>query len=326
MSAKTFLLNTASVLRADNFLFFSRKYFNKNSTTVLSVHRVSDEEDFFWQPLKIETFKQLIAYCVKNYQVVTFEQADKILHPRKPLLVLSFDDGYKDFIENALPVLISYNIPCNHNFVVNCAEYNEMIWTQKLNFIFNYLRNSHYEGHLPFTNQPLRFYGNKTEWMRIYLIALRELFVTQAEKRNSIISSWANELSIDIKPASMMNWEDINYSVKNGVEPGSHTVSHESLVSISSPVEIEREVMGSKKIIEEKTGKNIKIFAVPNGQFNDRVISCAKRAGYEKILIVEGLPQFNSSIKIIPRINLIEEPIKLMRLRITGFHSLFKKY
>jgi Polysaccharide deacetylase. len=48
-----------------------------------------------------------------------------------------------------------------------------------------------------------------------------------------------------------MNWEELSFLVKEGVEIGSHTLTHPFLTKIP-PAEARREIEDSKKLLEDK--------------------------------------------------------------------------
>ncbi|HOK55971.1 MAG TPA: polysaccharide deacetylase family protein [bacterium] len=77
-----------------------------------------------------------------------------------------------------------------------------------------------------------------------------------------------------------LNWKEINEMIKEGVEIGSHTLTHPHLTQISEKTAKE-EIISSKKIIEDKTGKEIKFFCYPYGEFNEKIIDFVKLAGYK---------------------------------------------
>ena len=96
----------------------------KGTLTVLCLHRISDDRDFFFNPIKVRTFEMLLEYLNKHYSIVPFSELKKTTS--KPKLVLSFDDGYYDFIENALPLLIKKGIPSNHN-IHRCIYHQQLL-------------------------------------------------------------------------------------------------------------------------------------------------------------------------------------------------------
>jgi peptidoglycan/xylan/chitin deacetylase (PgdA/CDA1 family) len=81
---------------------------------ILLYHRVSDEfRDSV--TIGIERFDQHMAYISKHYTVVSLKQVVEGNIPRssfKPVLAVSFDDGYLDNFENAAPILMKHQVPC----------------------------------------------------------------------------------------------------------------------------------------------------------------------------------------------------------------------
>ncbi len=61
---------------------------------------------------------------------------------------------------------------------------------------------------------------------------------------------------------------------------GAHTRSHPYLYSISDEAGLKYEIADSKKIIEEKLEKPVKYFAYPFGQYDEKIMSVVKEAGY----------------------------------------------
>ena len=72
-------------------------------------HRVSEEEDAMWPPMKPALFSQIIAFLTRRYLVVPLEQflaePDSFKASGKSIATVLFDDGYKDNIEYAAPLL-----------------------------------------------------------------------------------------------------------------------------------------------------------------------------------------------------------------------------
>lgn len=81
---------------------------------ILLYHRVSDRfRDNV--TVGIERFDQHMAYVAANYTTVSLKQIVEDDVPRntsKPIIAVSFDDGYLDNFENAAPVLLKHQVPC----------------------------------------------------------------------------------------------------------------------------------------------------------------------------------------------------------------------
>lgn len=64
-----------------------------------------------------------------------------------------------------------------------------------------------------------------------------------------------------------------------GFEIGSHSRSHHYLPALSDS-ELDDEITGSKRYLEELTGDPVISFSYPYGRYNDRIIDVLQRAGY----------------------------------------------
>ena len=173
-------------------------------TTVLCLHRVSDELDFFWPPIKIATFCKILEYISRNYDVAHLSELETPWRS-KPRLVVSFDDGYRDFIEHALPELNRYGLPSNHNVVIDCVEKNEVIWTHDLGYIFSRLRTTDFSGTLDLDGQKFEMIGRHTPWASMYQTVYRSLLGKSKEVRMGALKAWKNLLDLPSASVSMMN-------------------------------------------------------------------------------------------------------------------------
>lgn len=90
------------------------------ATTILNLHRVGPQDGSGYPPLAPELFDDLLGFVTREFCVVTF---DELCEPRsKPKLVLSFDDGYRDFIEYAVPAMKRRGVRANQNIIPKCVE------------------------------------------------------------------------------------------------------------------------------------------------------------------------------------------------------------
>ena len=88
--------------------------------TILNLHRVAEPDGSEYPPLHPKLFDALLGFLKRHYSIVTFAELDE--PTRKPKLVLSFDDGYRDFIEVAVPVMERHGVRANQNVIPHCIE------------------------------------------------------------------------------------------------------------------------------------------------------------------------------------------------------------
>jgi peptidoglycan/xylan/chitin deacetylase (PgdA/CDA1 family) len=121
-------------------------------------------------------------------------------------------------------------------------------------------------------------------------------------------------------------WEEIHeMSLQGNVEIASHGYTHKSL--LDPKASIDEEVVFSKKVLQEKIGKEISSFVYPYGKFDDKIHSFVKKH-YRYVFRIGTAINFcwNPSNQILYRI-----PSDLLRnkkepFRLKKYFSYFCKY
>ncbi|MCM8810753.1 MAG: polysaccharide deacetylase family protein, partial [Candidatus Omnitrophica bacterium] len=72
----------------------------------------------------------------------------------------------------------------------------------------------------------------------------------------------------DYEKDRFMKWEEIKEIINQDIEIGSHTLSHPHLTQITLE-KAKEEIFSSKKVLEDKIGKEVKFFCYPYGEFNE---------------------------------------------------------
>ncbi len=85
----------------------------------------------------------------------------------------------------------------------------------------------------------------------------------------------------------MMTSEEIINVQSDFISIGSHTNNHLKLAEISDN-ELEKELIESKRFLEQLLGKTVDEIALPHGIFNEKVIRKAIDSGYRKIYSLES--------------------------------------
>lgn len=77
-----------------------------------------------------------------------------------------------------------------------------------------------------------------------------------------------------------MSWEEVRELARSDiVDIGSHSLNHSWLPSLDQESLI-KEIVDSKKKLEEKIGQPVKVFSYPAGAYDERVKQMVKKAGY----------------------------------------------
>ncbi|MEI7595846.1 MAG: polysaccharide deacetylase family protein [Bacteroidota bacterium] len=293
------------------------------SFPVLCFHRISDEKDYVYPPMPVKTFSKIIYYISKNYQVCSLNDIysdRKIIRP----LVITFDDAYSDFTDFALPILEKYQMVSTQSVIADCAEKGIGFWTQELNQILNAIILKHAFFKIKFDNivfeyKTLRNYNKFSQSLFAFLLSI------ELEKRIEYINNLKGELKIVNSGIGTMNWDQLKICMKLGVEISNHSATHDSLTTINNYKYLEKEILLSKIIIEEKLDTKIVSFTFPNGQWDKRVLEVCNRADYKYLLTSDDKRQIFENKKIISRISMDKSTYEENIFKLHSFHNMIRK-
>jgi peptidoglycan/xylan/chitin deacetylase (PgdA/CDA1 family) len=292
-------------------------------------HRVSDDVDRFWPPMPTTLFESLVKYIHKRFHVVELE--DYLLNARHEKLkktpaTILFDDGYKDNIEYAVPILDKYKCPASFYVATGCIDNNIPTWTYIVDHSFQNTRAEELTLDLDFVPEALKQNEFASEGGRLEIGGKLKPWMknlSNHERQQVLARLQAAFADVEVPSNKMMNWRELQQMHNAGFAIGSHSVSHPLLASIKNEDELLFEVGESAKRIETELGVFPVTISYPIGSYDERVIALSKQVGYKIGLAVEQ--RFYNSGKddrfAIPRVELHNEPMWKCRLRISGIYN-----
>ena len=264
---------------------------NRYAPQVLMYHRIIDKP--FIAGLAPAEFEKQIAYIAKHFRVVPIDVLlNEIKQNRvQPFTVsLTFDDGHFDFYENAWPILKKYHLPASLYITTGFVDGKVWLWPDLLKFAMLNSANKIISlpplGEVDLTPENLF-----SSWHRLgdYCLTLEQ------DKRLNFIQQLAQAAAVTlpqapVAPFTSVSWQQLDEMQKEGLDVGSHTVSHPILSSLSEQ-ESYAELHESGCNIEQHLGQFPRGICYPNGRptdVNDKVISQAKKIGYQYGLLARN--------------------------------------
>jgi peptidoglycan/xylan/chitin deacetylase (PgdA/CDA1 family) len=204
----------------------------------------------------------------------------------KRAVVLTIDDGYRDFYQWAYPELKKRKMKATLFATVNFVEGKIWLWPDRLQWVIENTAKA--EVALAFRDELrtlfLRYPNDKAVvWKSCsdHCIALtddrKEMFIRTVEK--------ALDVSCPATPTEeyrAVTWDELREMSENGIEIGSHTMNHPILSKINQSRLVD-EIEVSKKVLDEKLNTKVVSFCYPNGRFpdiNDEVVRIVRDSGY----------------------------------------------
>ncbi|MHB9035693.1 MAG: polysaccharide deacetylase family protein [Armatimonadota bacterium] len=114
------------------------------------------------------------------------------------------------------------------------------------------------------------------------------------------LNDWDRKAGDQTEP--MMTDAQVREMADAGFEVGSHTLTHPHLTELDDH-ELRREVVDSKRKLEDMIGREVVSFSYPYGDCDERVIAAAIEAGYANAVGTKLGTMWKSSAFEIPRVN-----------------------
>lgn len=252
---------------------------------ILMFHRIQDpdtcgdqsEADLVSAPPAV--FAQEMEFVARHFQPITGAELLAALDGRalaQRSVLVSFDDGTRDFLEYAWPVLERLRIPC-----VVCVptalpdRVDAILWEDRLHQVLSRTSSAEVDlagvGRLDLSTQDAR--ARSCYRVRTYLHqfpgTVPDRFVDDLERR----------LGVRAEPfRQFLSWSELR-GLGERVSVIPHGQRHVRLAGMS-PAEIDDEVAGSLAALRDRLVNCLPIVAYPYGSFDAAVLSATRGAGF----------------------------------------------
>jgi peptidoglycan/xylan/chitin deacetylase (PgdA/CDA1 family) len=240
-------------------------------------------------------FENQIRTVAHRYTPVSIEQVAEFANEQRPLprraVAVTFDDGFADNYECALPVLMRYGVPATFYIMVNAIESGTLPWYCRLNFALRTTRKPEWTD--PEQGKAFKI-GNAQALKAAYVRACEIGAKASAGPREDFVR--LVETTLEVEPCEarlMLTWEKIRAMRRAGHTIGAHTLSHPNLAHISQE-EARCEIAGSKQRLEEVMGEPIEHFSYPhpalNPQWTPQTLQITREAGFKSAVLTKCGP------------------------------------
>lgn len=294
----------------------------RNRITILMLHGVTDPAiPATWRPLRpqltSEQLSKTLIVLSQYYQFVSLSEATKMLAGIRPLvansLVLTFDDGYRNNLASALPILRRFNAPATIFLSTGNVTEQKPFWFDRLDYAIQAIskdatcqrripelveidfssRNTLTRSFLAFIRKERKRYSSNS--------AMRLDMEDLIERLEQCSGRGLADIFADDPWSGVVTWDEVKQAAAE-VDFGSHGVDH-PLLALLSPTKAKQELADSRDAIEFHTGRPCRHLAYPDGSFNDTVLSLASECGYSSaVTIIPGLNRKGAELLTLRRI------------------------
>ncbi len=258
----------------------------REGTLILCYHRVAESvEDPLHLCVRPDNFAAHLEEMSRAREPLTL--ADVSVPSRRPRVVVTLDDGYRDNLTNALPIAEAKGVPITVFVTSGILGNHNGLWWDRLGTLLRSRPPHVREIDLPISGRnvrlPLGSSGIRTDLVSVrrHLLPLR---VTEIERALDAVSEQWQVGSASPPDAQTLNPEDLmQLAASDTVTIGAHTVDHVRLRD--RPAREQRDtISGSKRELEQSIGRAVSHFAYPFGRrddFDDRSVDAVRSAAFD---------------------------------------------
>jgi peptidoglycan/xylan/chitin deacetylase (PgdA/CDA1 family) len=247
---------------------------------VLTYHRIAALDDPF-PGLPAAVFREQMQWVMEHCRVIApadllgesaFERSDRV-----PVLV-TFDDGYRDYVTVAYPVLRELGIPAINFLSTAFIDSGEAFWWDAL---FTAVGATTLPGASPAWAGGRRFVfdaAGRAEFLRACKLRLKEV---PEDLKTRELAELQDLLGVDRQvavPRQTLTWSEAR-STMDITTYGGHTHTH-VIVSRVDAARLQQEVETCTARIAAELGARPVTFAYPNGDITVAARDALSRAGY----------------------------------------------
>ena len=257
---------------------------------VLYYHKVSNiQHDWNSLAVSVKEFEEQMQYVKEHYQIMRAE--DDFGKKKGNIVVITFDDGYEDNLINALPILEKYEIPATIFVTTGLVGSDRELWHDE---IVSLIFMGRYYPDFFLTKSTICNFSCRTrtidERVKLYYLLRNMLLRLSNAERELILDDlrkWAGTGKKHRTTHKILTREQLcKLSNSKYITIGSHTINHPSL-GLLEKEEQWKELVESKKMLEEWINQEISIFSYPFGNqiaYTNETIALCKAAGYARAM------------------------------------------
>jgi peptidoglycan/xylan/chitin deacetylase (PgdA/CDA1 family) len=267
---------------------------------VLTYHRIAKSgADLFYDPVisaTPESFRAQVKWLSNRFQLLTLDellaQVESGTPWREPMILLTFDDAYRDNFSYAVPILREYRAPATFFVPTAFLDAPRLPWWD---YVACIIKQTHVQRltlklNLTGNSPPIQIDLQTMSRDAAIMVIIRAFLDDSIADERWFLDQLEEQAKIDIDYRHrgrelFMSWDQIRQlaDADAGLSIGSHSNSHRKLAGLDNASQCQ-ELTESKQILETHLGRPVKALAYPYGwpgTYTARTRALAAQAGYQ---------------------------------------------
>jgi peptidoglycan/xylan/chitin deacetylase (PgdA/CDA1 family) len=279
-------------LRDVGLLALAERLARRPGLLVLTYHRIGDPSARpYYAPVasaSAEALGEELRALARTHRVLSLEEclalADRDFRAERPVALVTFDDGYRDNVEAALPVLTSLGVPATFFLPTGFFERPRLPWWDRVAFVINATAVPVLRLERP---EPLEIDLGRTSRPEAIARVVRAYLDHPEADEPACLAALGERAEVEVDDEVLgrelfMTWDQARALLDAGMSVGSHAHSHRALGHLSEDDQ-RAELTRSKATLERELGREVVAVAYPYGwpgTYSDATLRAARDAGY----------------------------------------------
>ncbi len=276
-------------------LLSARAFGRPEWLTVVTWHRIADaasasDVDEGVVDATPEEFRAEVEVLMRHFNIVGLSDVRAALGgkplPPKPAL-LTFDDGYVDCAETALPILKSLGARATFFLVTDPIEKRTPFWWDAIAWILKHGTRDRFTVTYPKTLAFSISADGRQSVTRACLDVVKTTFALDVDRfldglADAAGAPWDAGVKRSLADRLLMTWDDVRVLDRAGMDIGSHTRTHRVLATLPE-ADLDAELRAARADLERHVGRAPDAIAYPVGApvaHLPGVRAALERAGY----------------------------------------------
>lgn len=220
--------------------------------------------------LDVAAFSAHVEYLARNYDVVPLSVLTGGLRAGKlpaRAVSLTFDDGYRNNLVLAYPVLRRHRVPATVFVTAGLIGTTQWMWPSELIEMatrYGMTAVGVASGDSLFS---ALLQAELPPWMRAEA-AIEYLLRMGPARREQVMGRLRERFPVEADDENrFLSWDEVRALKAGGIEIGSHTMTHPVLPDLA-PHQVEKELVASRNEIANRVGEAPNLFCYPHGVFS----------------------------------------------------------
>jgi peptidoglycan/xylan/chitin deacetylase (PgdA/CDA1 family) len=252
-----------------------------------------------------DTFDRQMGVVKHRFKVLSLEEFADRIERKVPFenssCLITFDDGWKDNVTHALPILKKHELSAVVFLPVNYIGEKRLFWQEALVHLLGTAINEArrdparaariHEIVAPLGLEEILSFQDDDPRQRVMELISRKRKTFEQDTLDMALAGLRSELCMEGADAneidSFLDWEDVERMSRRGIQFGGHGAEHR-LLSEMSVEEAREDITLSKDVIDLRVKPSILTFSYPRGYWTPQVASLVKASGFRLAFLAKG--------------------------------------